>query len=131
MEYFQNIIIIAFCVVLGTILYSLRKFYHSPGKIVIADAHDAKKFLSSSDIVSRARSNQHLHFAFRISNPFTNSNDSYHKSFRKIIATTINLDKEQWKRNKNIAIEAVNKYTKDGVVEIVPWIQQITLNVVL
>ncbi|RIA94049.1 cytochrome P450 [Glomus cerebriforme] len=132
-----SLVVIIVCIVLGTINYFLRqrKYSSNPhNQFFISDVRKAKDFLKSSNLGSRVRSNQNLRFIFGISNPFTNSDSSYHSSFRKVITKSINLKNEEWKRIKNIAFESVINYAnleKGGVVEIVPWIQKITLNVVL
>src|SRR2546423_746435 len=139
MEYiYVQAVIIAVFVVLKTAHYFFLKNFatNSPSRILISDKDKAKEFLKKSDLVSRTSSNQHLHSTFGISNPFTNSNIPYHKDFRKVISKSINFNDEKWQRVKNFAFEAISDYTnlkmeKGDVLEIVPWIQQITLNVVL
>ncbi|CAG8588896.1 15271_t:CDS:1 [Funneliformis mosseae] len=130
------LVIIAICVVLGTAHYLIRQ-RHQPTQWIIRDANKAKQVLNNYDTASRARSNQRLHFTFGISNPFTNPDDKYRHEFRKVIAKSIKLDDKEWQNIKDIVLKTVNDYThletsQDSVVvEIVPWIQQITLNVVL
>jgi hypothetical protein len=125
--------IIAVFVVLW-VLKQIKLFANSSKHLLISDVRKAKDILKSSNLDSRVKSNQNLRLTFGISNPFTNSDSSYHCDFRKIIIKSIDLDDEGWNRIKNIAFKAVNNYSnleKGGIVEIVPWIQRITLNVVL
>ncbi|CAI2167808.1 9142_t:CDS:1 [Funneliformis geosporum] len=127
------LVIFAIFVVLGTAHYLIRQ-RHQPFPQIISDAYKAKETLNHYDNASRAKSNQRLHFTFGISNPFTNPNEQYRRDFRKVITKSIKLD---WQKIKSIAQKAVNDYThvetsqECVVVELVPWIQKITLNVVL
>lgn len=116
-------------------LFGQKKLFAIPSKhLLISDVQEAKDILISSNLDSRVKSNQNLRLTFGISNPFTNSDRSYHQDFRKLIVKSIDLNDEEWNKIKNITLKAVNDYSnldKGGIVEIVPWIQQITLNVVL
>ncbi|CAG8741148.1 16124_t:CDS:1, partial [Dentiscutata heterogama] len=92
-----------------------------------------RKILIDSDILSRAMPNQRLKKSFQISNPFTNPNENYHKEFIKVIHKTINFDNNKWERFANIALETVKneKVFKTGFIELVPWVQKITLSIIL
>src|ERR1051325_11865629 len=109
MEYV--ITIVTTVLVAASTYYFLFIHRDSPSNSLIREACIAKEFLKNSDLCSRTRSNQHLHFTFGISNPFTNSDASYHAAFRKVILETINFKDDKWQRTKDIAFEAVNKYT--------------------
>ncbi|CAB4409936.1 unnamed protein product [Rhizophagus irregularis] len=128
------LVIIAVVVIL-CYLFKQKKLFANPSKrLLISDVQKAKDILNSSGLDSRVKSNQNLGLTFGISNPFTNSDRPYHQDFRKIIVKSIDLNDGEWNRIKNITLKAVNDYSnldKGGIVEIVPWIQQITLNVVL
>ncbi|CAG8762366.1 11529_t:CDS:1, partial [Gigaspora rosea] len=100
---------------------------------LITNIDDARRILIESDILSRAIPNQGLKKAFQISNPFTNPNENYRKEFLKVIHKTIDFDNNKWQRFANIALETVKneKFFKTGFIELVPWVQKITLNIVL
>src|SRR5437762_763651 len=104
MEY-QNVIVV---ILMTVAAYYLRSIFTDPPSkhLLIREACRAKKCLISSSLLSRTRSNQHLHFTFGISNPFTNSDNLYHTAFRKAIHKTINFNGEKWQKIKNIAFEA-------------------------
>ena len=109
MEYAYIHVIIAVFIVGTAHYYFLKIFFtNSLNKTFIGDLDSAKKFLNSSSLISRTCSNKNLHVAFGISNPFTNSDASYHRDFRTAIKRTIRFNDEQWQRIKDIALETVS-----------------------
>ncbi|CAG8508242.1 16196_t:CDS:2 [Dentiscutata erythropus] len=133
---FAIIVIISSLVILFllTIYYKKCKLHYSNFQItLITNIDEARKILTDSDILSRAVPNQRLKKSFQISNPFTNPNENYHKEFVKVIYKTINFDNKKWERFANIALETVKneKVFKTGFIELVPWVQKITLSVIL
>ncbi|KAF0513780.1 cytochrome P450 [Gigaspora margarita] len=117
-----------------TIFYKKCTLHYSSSQIfLITNIDEARKILNDSDILSRAIPNQGLKKAFQISNPFTNPNENYRKEFVKVIHKTINFDNNKWQRFANIALETVKneKVFKTGFIELVPWVQKITLSIIL
>ncbi|CAG8518123.1 22397_t:CDS:1 [Cetraspora pellucida] len=111
----------------------LKAHYLTSQNSFITNADEAHKILIDSDLLSRVIPNQRLKKSFQISNPFTNPSEEYRKKFVKVIHKTIKFDDPKWRNFANIALEVVNneRILKTGFIEIVPWIQKITLSVVL
>ncbi|CAG8450002.1 7136_t:CDS:1 [Acaulospora colombiana] len=124
--------ILAALVVFIFVVARLKK-RKTPISVLVTDPYEAKQILRNSDITSRAIPNQRLRKSFDISNPFTNSNDEYRQKFRNVIINSIGLKEDGWKRLAKLALETVNyqKYKEKDTVELVPWIQNIALNVIL
>ncbi|CAG8570906.1 5142_t:CDS:2 [Diversispora eburnea] len=87
----------------------------------------------NTDVISRAIPNQRLKNAFGISNPFTNPDEGYRNEFRNAIIKTIKIEDEKWTEFVNITLDTINrkKFHQPTSIELIPWIQKITLNVVL
>ncbi|RHZ64543.1 hypothetical protein Glove_323g17 [Diversispora epigaea] len=135
-----NIIFIIFFIFFASVIKHyhklLKRSYHEnhySKTFIITDIHNAKKILQETDVISRAIPNQRLKNAFGISNPFTNPDENYRIEFRNAINKTINIKNEKWKEFVKITLDTINKkkFDRPTSIELIPWIQKITLNVVL